>query len=484
MQTRHSRLGERGVVTPFMLVMLTVFMIFATSLMSWSLSERKNVMRKERSNEALAVAEAGVSYYMWHLAHNGTDYKDGQSWCCNNDDSSTAASCGGMCGPYTHEYRDYEGNLVGDYSISIKPPMTGSTILEIRAVGKTSGDATLTKTVTAKLGKKSLSTFSLLSNAPFWIGEHEHVTGPLHSNGGIRFDGTTDAEVTSAVATYDAQAAHHLGSTNAPGIWGSTDPNVTKYWSFPEPIVDYDRFTLSMANVKDGAKNRGGIYLAPSGKGGYQLIFSVVNGVGKITVYRVDSVGQKTKYLNDEGVATDDYEGVNQTTLIGTYNYPANGLIFVEDDVWVKGTVKGRATVAASNFSDCEACSNYARILIDDNLFYTAKDGTDVLGLMAEGDILVPRHAPTYLTINAMLLSQKGHVYRRIYKSSYVAQSLTVYGGVVTDKFWTWTWVDEEDKPIDGYKVTNTSYDYYLTYGPPPLFPTEDSFSIISWTAK
>jgi hypothetical protein len=208
----------------------------------------------------------------------------------------------------------------------------------------------------------------------------------------------------------------------------------------------------------------------------------IQGGVGKVDVYRVNSLSQRVKYYNDQDVLTTDWEGANQTTYQGRYDYPANGVIFIEDDVWIEGTVQGRVTVAATRFAEEE--SNYARVIINDNLVYAARDGSNVLGLMAEGDILVPRHAPTYMTIDGVLLSQKGHVYRRVYQSNYIAQSIEVYGGMITDKFWTWTWVDGEGRYLDGYRETNSIYDNNVTYAPPPLFPTEESFEIISWTER
>jgi hypothetical protein len=474
--------AERGAVTPLMLVILTIFFIFATSLMSWSLSERKIVLHKEEGNEALQVAEAGVDYYRWHLAHDETDYKDGKSWCCNNDDASTPETCGGVCGPYVTVYKDYNGNDIGEYRLRLRPAAIGSTIMRVESTGKIYKDASITKVITAKLGKRSLATYSLLSDSPVWIGDGETTSGPLHSNGGIRFDGECDSEVSSGVSTYDAGQAHHDASGEHPGIWGSADTDCQSFWSFPEPSVDFDLFTLDMAKIRTAAQGAAGIYLAPSGTEGYKLVFLVDGGVGRVDIYRVNSVSQRVKYYNEQNVLTTDFEGANQTTYLGRYALPSSGVIFVEDDVWVQGTVKGRVTVAATRFAETE--SQYARIIINDLLTYAARDGSNVLGLMAEGDILVPRHAPTYMTIDGVLLSQKGHVYRRIYQSNYVAQSIEVYGGMITDKFWTWTWVDGEGRYLDGYRETTAIYDNHVTYGPPPMFPTEENYDIVTWTER
>jgi hypothetical protein len=193
-------------------------------------------------------------------------------------------------------------------------------------------------------------------------------------------------------------------------------------------------------------------------------------------------VNQSVTYANDSGGWSSDQEGVNATTSLGTVSMPANGVIFAQDNVWVQGTVKGKVTVAVSKFAT--SASNYARIIISDNTKYLARDGSNAMGLMAEGDILIPKSAPDNLTIDGVMLSQKGHVYRRYYSPVAIKTNIEVYGGIITNLFWTWTWVNSDDSTIvtDGYRNTNTIYDNYLTYGPPPSFPTEANFKIISWS--
>lgn len=476
-------LCDKGMATPVILVVLAVFFVFATGIMSWSISQRKEVINKERGTQALQVAEAGIDYYRWHLAHDSNDFQDGNAWCCNNDASFSVDDCGKVCGPYTHIYKDYDGDEVGEFSLSITIPAIGSTITQVESTGKTYQDNNIEKTIVSKLGKMSLARYSLLSNAPVWIGENEATSGPLHSNGGIRFDGTCDAEVTSGVETYNAYAANHSfdsSDTSMPGIWGSTDPNITKYWSI-EPPIDFGLFTVSMADIADAAENDGGIYLGPSGMEGYKIVF---RSDAKIDIYVVNTTTNKVKYYNDARVEVEDKEKIQQLSAVTTYDMPDNGLIFIKDDVWLEGTVNGRVTVAASRFTS--NANDYAKMYINDSIQYIARDGNNVLGLMAEGEIIVPKHAPNELVIDAVMLSQKSHVYARDYKGSYRTskQSIEVYGGIITNLFWTWGYVDDNGNTVNGYRDTDMIYDNHLTFSPPPSFPTEENFSVISWFEK
>ncbi|MFA7169981.1 MAG: hypothetical protein WC178_03945 [Candidatus Paceibacterota bacterium] len=468
---------QSGVITPVILIILAVFFVSATAIMGWSFQERRGVIQEMRDTKVLQVAEAGIDYYKWHLAHNSDDFQDGEDWCCENNTSISVADCGGVCGPYTEIYKDYDGNEIGEFVLLITPPSVGSTIVEINSVGKIYEDNNVEKGVTAKIGKTSLARYSLLSDSPIWIGPDESTSGPLHSNGGIRFDGTCDAEVTSAVETYNGDSAYHGFTGIKPGIWGSANASCQQYWDYPVSNIDFDLFTLNMATIKSDSQIEG-IYLDSSGEEGYHLVFL---STGKIAIYRVDSVGKPTKYINDDNEVVSDNEGIKKETFLGNYDMPINGLVFVEDDIWVEGVVNGRVTVAVSKFSDNS--SSYARIIINDDITYLQRNGDNVLGLMAEGDVLVPRHVSAPLVIDAVLLSQKSHVYVRNYNSNYKVKkdgSIQVYGGIISDLFWTWSYVSGGNV-VDGFTNTEMIYDSYLTFSPPPSFPTEENFEVISW---
>jgi hypothetical protein len=469
--------SQAGMITPLILIIASIFIIFAVSLISWSITGHKETVRKVKQTQSLQVAEAGVNYYKWHLAHNDSDYKDGNDWCCNEDPDLTLQDCGNVCGPYVHDYYDYDNNLIGQFSLKIIPPEVGSTVYTVESTGHTAGGDSIEKKVTALVGKRSLAEYSFLTNSPIWIGEDESTSGPLHSNGGIRFDGTCNAEVTSAVEEYNCSGTGHGCSGTKPGIWGSGGPST--YWRFPVPAIDFDLFSVSLADIKNEAQDNG-IYYGDSGAEGYLIKFL---SDATVDIYRVDSLEAKVWYYNfEQGGWRKEAEEIQDKTLLGNYSMSSNGLIFIEDDVWVEGTVNGKVTLAAAKFP--ENPNNYAKIRINDNIKYLARDGNHNLGLMAQGDVLVPRYAPSDLTIDAMLLSQKGHVYYRYYWPHSVKDNIEVYGGIITNLFWTWTWVTwdgSEWVTVDGYDNTSTIYNNNLTFSPPPSFPTSENFEVLKW---
>ncbi len=496
-KTIHNSNNQKGIITPLVLVIASIMLIFATALISWSVSEHKDASRKIRTTQALQVAEAGVNYYKWHLEHDESDYQDGKEWCCDRDPGKSLADCGGVCGSYDHPYIDYNNINIGYFSLKITPPEIGSTVAIVESTGYAYSDANNKKKITARVGKRSLAEYSFLSNAPIWIGSNESTLGPVHSNGinpdftdgGIRFDGTCNAEVTSATASYDcADTPGHDCTGIKDGVWGDGGPS--SYWRFPVPVIDFDLFSVSLADIQtkaaqedgtcDGDSGEGrGICFEDSGAEGYLVKF---NANATVDIYRVDSLENKIWYYNYEQEGwKKEAEEIKNKTLLGNYNMPDNGLIFIGDDVWTEGTVNGKVTIGAAKFP--ENPNHYARIRINDNIQYLARDGNHTLGLISQGDLMVPRYAPDNLIVDATLLSQKGHVYFRNYWPYSVKNSIEVYGGIITNLFWTWGYVTN-GVVVDGYNTTNTIYNNNLTFAPPPSFPTSENFEVLSWSEK
>ena len=104
------------------------------------------------------------------------------------------------------------------------------------------------------------------------------------------------------------------------------------------------------------------------------------------------------------------------------------------------------------------------------------------LGLISQGDLLVNSAAESDLNIDAYLLSQKGKVFMPYYPNNQaIKDKITVYGGIASYSWWTWSWVNNSNQVISGYQNTVQTYDNYLALNPPPYFPTTGSFAILSW---
>ena len=417
--------------------------------------------------EALQIAESGINYYQWHLAHFTTDYQDGT----------------GNPGPYAHSVTDLDTQqVIGYYSLTITPPAIGSTIVTIQSTGWTVDNPAVKRTVIARYGIPSLALYSFLSNDVIWIGSSENVSGQMQSNNGVRFDGTTNAPVLSAKSTYTCVSGQGSPCPHTEnGVWGSAPASIQAFWKFPVPAIDFTSLTSNLATLKTTAQAETGgtYYLPPSSAQGYSLVF---NANGTVSVYKVTSLQTEPTgwdVYNNAINTSLDYK--NRTLLYNSEPIPSNGIFYIEDKVWVEGTVKGRVTVAAAVLPYNAATA--PSIYVPNDLVYAAKDGSNSLGLISQQNFLVTYGAPLNIEIDGALIAQNGSAEFLFYQNDRaVKNTITVFGSIMTYGQWTWTWVDGSNNDVSGYATTDDVYDSNLLYAPPPSFPLSTSgYKQLSW---
>lgn len=457
----------KGNVTPAILIITTAFVIVIYGLLFLLTLQFDFSHRQVASERALHVAEAGVNYYRWHLAHSPEDYQDGT----------------GAPGPYLHEYKDPQGQVVGYYSLEISPPEDGSSIVTITSTGWISDYPNVRRTIRARYGIPSFSEFSFLSNSSAWYGVGSTVNGKVHSNNGIRMDGTNSSVISSAKDEYmcgDETGCHP--PTRKPGVWGAGDDEL---WEYPVPAIDFDTITLDLEAALEAA-DENGLHLPESEANGYHLVF---NDDSTVTVSRVTGTDYLLGYsvpgqglgVAGEGGCRREYQLITDEETIGTYNITENPIIFIEDHLWVEGTVRGRVSVVAAEFP---VTSENVNIWIPNSINYTAYDGSDVLGLIALNDIYFARDLPEQFNIDAILMAQKGKIIRHGYfdwcggVEGAVKEKLTIFGSIISyyKSYWNFG-----SGPESGFLEREINFDTNALYNPPPFFPTAGEYQFISW---
>ncbi|MFA5128250.1 MAG: hypothetical protein WC457_04635 [Patescibacteria group bacterium] len=429
---------------------LLAFSFTVAAISNYALSENRASVYKHNRERAFQISEAGTNYYRWHLAHNNTDYKDGTS----------------STGPYYHDFEDKDGNVIGRYALTVTQPPTGTTVVTIDSQGWLLSQENSKRNIKIQVGFPSLTDYSFLTNSQIWIGNTESTHGKFQSNDGVHFDGVCDAPVMSAVPTFYCDSS--IGcSGKQNGVFGSGGPS--QFFIYPMPSKDFSAVTAKLSTIKTNA----GISLSSSGAYGWYLKFL---SSGKIYISKVTGV---TKCLSGGGWGgwggwgASDCWDITSTSSGATHDMPTSTYIYVADNTWVDGVVKGRVTVGAA--SDTKNPS----IVVNGNLTYAAKDGTNAIGLIAEDDIIVPYYSPDNLEIDAAMLAQYGKVYRPEYSNT--KKTITIYGSILTYDQWTWSYVNSSNVVISGYITTTNMYDGNLTYSPPPGFPVGSEYSPISW---
>jgi len=423
--------------------------------------------RTESFERALTIAQSGAEYYRWHLAHNPVDFKDGTN----------------VPGPYVHQISDPYGGTEGTFSLTITPPVSGSSIITITSTGWLTSHPDIKRTVKARYGIPSIAKYAFLQNANVWYGSKTTINGRVFSNGGIRMDGDNTSTVQSAKQTYTCGTETGCDPTaTKPGVWGDGGPQ--SLWQFPVPSVDFQGIALDFTTLKTAAQ-QSGVYLGSSGSYGYHVVF---NANGTYTITKIINA-DKEKGYSVESDCQSLYQTITQEQAVGTYSVADKPIIFAEDNIWVDGTVNGRAAVVAAKFP---LDINAMNIWITNNIMYAAKDGLSGLGIIAQNNIYLGLHVPEILEVDAALLAQKGNVIRHNYKyqgcshlPNAVRQQLNVYGSLISNLKSYWTWGTGTSgygsDPVSGFSHVNITYDPALYYTPPPYFPNQGAYEFISW---
>jgi hypothetical protein len=485
---------NRGTIITLVLVFGAIFLLLLAGLLGFILLQHRQSLQKVAWNEALNVAEAGINYSRWHINHAEDDFNFGG----------------------TKSYED-----VGQYQLEITAPTGCSPGVKIKSTGWTSNFSQVIREVKVKYAKPSLAKYAFLTNSNVWFGPEEELKGPFHSNGGIRMDGQQNSLSTSAKETYICGPEHGCSSANCsdpcqwttegcqcPGIWccpggwcgeeGICGGRDLGLWEFPTPAIDFDKITQDLGTLKTEAQlteclPADDCYFESSEAYGYHLDF-LSNGT--FDLYKVTKLKPEVWGWNMEEWVYES-NSIESETLIDNYSLPPDCRpIFIEDNLWVSGDVKGRVTLAAARLPDIPG--QEVKMIIWGDINYI--DSGSVLGLIAQKDIIIPMGYPVdsknricsleNLEIKASLLAQKGRVFRYYYpnwwwkepyKSCAILNYIETYGSIITNKVWTFTWVDSGGNVVSGYQETEMSYNPDLTYSPPPYFPVSGEYEILDW---
>ncbi len=477
---RGSHLKKKGQVLAQVLVFSSIGVLLITALTSWAVSNLRIARESFYREQAIEIAEAGVDYYRWHLAHAALDFQDG-----------TATS-----GPYIHNFLDKDGIKIGTFTLDIVAPSIGSTIVTVRSTGVSDAYPSIYRKIETKLAIPSLAKYAVVANADMRFGSGTEVFGPVHSNGGIHFDGIAHNIVSSAKSTYDdpdhsggsEYAVHtHVSPTDPlPPVALPPRPDVFLAGrQLSVPSFDFTGLTSDLATIKTNAQS-GGRYFASSGTQGYHIILKTND---TFDIYKVNSlfVPQSNCFNSQNQTGWGTWSigtGVGAETLVGNYVIPANGLVFVEDNVWVEGQINtARVTIASGKFPDNPATET--SITVNNNLLYTNYDGQDAIALIAQNNFNVGLVSPDTFRIDAAIIAQNGRAGRYYYPgpgnktcAPYDTRTtLTLYGMIATNQRYGFAYTDG-----NGYQTRNIIYDANLLYGPPPSFPlTSSQYSTISW---
>jgi hypothetical protein len=460
--------ASSGYIVISVVVFGTVFLTILGGLVGFVFLQTKSQVKKETRERALQIAEAGVDYYKWHLAHFPNDLTNGT----------------GQPGPYQVSYSDPEGGVVGTFELDLdSEQFCGQTnTISITSTGWTAEDPTLRRTVFARYARPSVASYAYIINSNVWAGSDRQISGNYHSNGGVRMDGTNDSLVTSAVSTWSCTSSFGCSPTaTTTGVFGAGTGNAL--WQYPLPQVDFAGITTDLAQIKALAIAQG-LYINETSNSDQRGMRIRFNGNGTITRWRVTGTSAVDAQHVDTGSQWhDDYHTItntqNQTTVAIPVNCP---VIFVEAKTWIEGTVDQKVLIAADEIISPSA---RADIILNGNITYVDNTGADGLTVIADRSVLIPFNSPDTMSLSGIFIAQNGYFGRNYYPSweglNYLRNSLTVNGTIVSNAREGTKW-SSGGTVVSGYQNRTNIYDSDLVTSPPPLTPTiSDEFTFLEW---
>jgi len=520
----ESRKSKRGSILIYILITATMGSVILLGLLTFIVSRNQNSKYAASREQALELAESGIYWYRWYLAHN----VEGKTVQQKKDFWASGTAVGTQVDGYTASESDPEGGEFGKYKLEVTPPVVGSTIVTVKSTGWTDKAPEVKRTIQVRFRQPAWCEYAVVADDFMRFGEGTEVFGMLHSNQGIRFDGIAHNLVTSSVPSF--QDPDHSGGpefgvhthVNIPPQTGVNDnfrplegpPNPLQIRNdvfeagrkVSQPVKNFNSLVADFNLMKEQS-NGGGLYL---GQATATVQFNCRNvrtrvGGRWVRIWTCDESNVPVKgyhiiLKNDHtmdvsmvlGFDSSSYQ-INPTVTVryGGHNYtvdgelpavnypvPGNGVVFVENFTWVEGVVNGdHITIAAGDLSPTPV---YKDIYINRDILYTDKvgddsDGPDILGLIAQNNISVGLYSDTDLEIDGALLAQKGRVGRDYYAGNH-RNSITVYGSIATKQRYGFAWTDGT-----GYDIRNLYFDNNLIYYPPPYFPVGDKYQIDLW---
>ncbi|NBD73721.1 hypothetical protein GVX82_01620 [Patescibacteria group bacterium] len=489
LSTPEMSARERGGLLVVTLVFLFVFFLLFTSLLSFVLSERELQIQRVESERAFTIAEAGLDFYKWYLAHYPDDTTFGTT----------------TPGPYTVPYEDPELGEIGAFELDITGNLQCGELgrVDITSTGYTNVRPQTQRTVFGRYSRPTVADYAYIIDSAVWAGPSREIFGPYHSNGGIRMDGTNSSTVSSALGTWECTSSYGCNPTidPAPGVVGD-GPN-DHLWATGTPNISFNEVTADLAAIRELTFVDGfGLYFPQVSGGspqeGYHVIF---NGDNTVSVFEVEDSDRYWSYASADGSFSRKYEWITASSEVAGSPFtipPDCAVLYFEDRVWVEGEVDGRVSLVAA---DLQTGSSYdPDIILNGDLTYVDNDGSDGITLIAEHNITIPLRVPDGtdssvedMELQGIFIAQNGRFGRNHYRTSgyydipnalndfQIRGELAITGTIVSKGRVGTQWVSG-GTPISGFVTRVNRYDAFLAEDPPPLTPTvSDDYRFILW---
>ena len=364
---------------------VTILLILGTAMMSTSLAEHRSAQRHLRLLSGFQLSEGGLDQAIRWMRQQ-------------------PAPPAGV-NPFD-PFGGAQALTNGTYRVTIDPhdnnPTSYLDLYTISVNAQTNPPIQVTRQVSGMLRTQSFARFSYFTNTErlsngtrVWFTSRDTLTGPVHSNDQFNIAGSPvfDGPVTSA-----ASAINYM----APPPTGGNNPQ------FNEGLG------LGVATVQMPASATPLRVAASSGEGQWYEGNTAI-------VFETDASSCAPVPPPCERVTNPVRGWTNRPSPL-----PSNGAIFVnQGNATVSGTLDGQVSVGTSH-----------DLLLNGDLIYqddprTNRDSNDILGLVAERNVIIAQAAPYDLTIEASVMALNASFTVENWWVGPSRGALSVYGGII-----------------------------------------------------
>lgn len=448
---------EQGVaLVAFMLIGVIMAMLGAL-MVDTAVTKNSHAARTVRVSTAYQGAEAAEGDYIAKLVEDTQYYLHftHPAEATRRDPSGNLVAGGNtwnaQIGSWTYPNGPDRWKALGngyEYNVMVEPPSPTVTGVKITTTSRRVGSQIEWRAVETVVRPSTVADYQMISDEDIAYGAAATTRGKIYA--GIN-SGVKKSVNHGGIAHADVYAEGTVsGGTNfqsgAKGYDGNAATAYADIRTVIKDAIDFNKFTKSLVDIQNAAAT-GGILLNDSTVHAWKL---VLNANATITVWKCTRAGSPQREVEDLSPTCVNW---------ATFPTPANGAVYVQQDVIVQGIVDGRYTIASGGVGN--------DIVIGGDITYEVP-GDDVLGLVAKDEMIVAHWVPSNLTWSAATIAQEGMW--RSFNGVTHHGTMTFTGSTATKK----------GGYMSMFSTRNYNYDKNLAYLQPPYFPVlGDAYTIL-----
>ena len=230
--TRQSKNLNSGVAVMTVMVFGAIFSGLLIILVSTVVLEEKGLRAQVDQSVALQMAESGLEYIRWYLAHNPQDYNGWQDVVKNGDGAYV----------FSEDYIDpITAAVTGELEYTVTPEefcgLTSNAAIKVKA---TSLAEKQTYTLEQFHTKDTAANYAYIYNDDVRAGADRLIRGRYHSNNVVEMNGKNDSVVSSS---------------QTGGVYGDpVNPEArTELWQDEVGTIDFNALSLDLSSIYDAA---------------------------------------------------------------------------------------------------------------------------------------------------------------------------------------------------------------------------------------